>query len=105
MQMATGILPVKNSNSPVPAPVDLADEVKGMYRLFDLISESGSNEYGKHSSGPQRDGSTMLMRNIADKVIIAQDSLQRFIEAMSPGAYASTTKVDFKILDQFATRR
>jgi hypothetical protein len=35
-----------------------------------------------------------------DKVIIAQDSLKRFINAMSPGAYASITKVDFKTLDK-----
>lgn len=30
-----------------PIPVDLADEVEGMYRLIDLISESGSHGYGK----------------------------------------------------------
>jgi hypothetical protein len=35
-----------------------------------------------------------------DKVVIAQDSLQRFINAISPGAYASITKVDFKMLDR-----
>jgi hypothetical protein len=35
-----------------------------------------------------------------DKVIIAQDSLKRFINAMSPGTYASITKVDFKTLDR-----
>jgi hypothetical protein len=35
-----------------------------------------------------------------DKVIIAQDSLKRFIDAMSPGTYASITKVDFKTLDR-----
>ena len=36
-----------------------------------------------------------------DKIVIAQDSLQRFINAISPGAYASITKVDFKMLDRF----
>ncbi|KAF8260139.1 hypothetical protein EI94DRAFT_1897819 [Lactarius quietus] len=56
-----------------------------MYRLLDLISESGSNGY-------------------VDKVIIAQESLQRFINAMYPGAYASITKVDFKTLDQLAIK-
>lgn len=30
-----------------PIPIDLADEVGGMYRLMDLISESGSHGYGK----------------------------------------------------------
>jgi hypothetical protein len=62
-------------------PEDLADRVKGMYRLLALIGESGSNGY-------------------VDKVVIAQDSLQRFVNAMSPGAYASVTKVDFKTLDR-----
>ncbi|KAI0253468.1 hypothetical protein BJV78DRAFT_1153084 [Lactifluus subvellereus] len=61
--------------------MDPVEKVKGMYRLLDLIGESGSNGY-------------------VDKVIIAQDSLQRFINAVSPGAYASITKVDFKTLDQ-----
>jgi hypothetical protein len=37
---------------------------------------------------------------IVDKVVIAQDSLQRFINALSPGAYASITRVDFKTLDR-----
>jgi hypothetical protein len=35
-----------------------------------------------------------------DKIIIAQDSLKQFINTMSPGAYASITKVDFKTLDR-----
>ncbi|KAH9016242.1 hypothetical protein EDB85DRAFT_1898280 [Lactarius pseudohatsudake] len=65
--------------------VDLADEVKGMYRVLDLINESGSNGY-------------------VDKVVIAQEPLRRFINAMSPGAYASITKVDFKTLDQLSIK-
>ncbi|KAH9965565.1 hypothetical protein BGW80DRAFT_1345251 [Lactifluus volemus] len=65
---------------PLPLPLDLAETV-GMYRLLDLISETGSN-------------------GCVDKVIIAQDSLKRFINAMSPGTYASITKVDFKTLDR-----
>ena len=36
-----------------------------------------------------------------NKVVIAQDSLQRFINSVSPGAYASITKVDFKALARF----
>lgn len=40
-------------------------------------------------------------RITVDKVVIAQDSLQRFMNAISPGAYASITKVDFKMLDRF----
>ena len=37
-------------------------------------------------------------------MVIAQDSLQHFINAMSPGAYASITKVDFKILDRLSIK-
>ncbi|KAI0280129.1 hypothetical protein BGY98DRAFT_965783 [Russula aff. rugulosa BPL654] len=74
------------SISPTPptrtVPVDLAVKVNGMYRLLDVVGESGSNGH-------------------VDKVVIAQDSLQRFINAISPGAYASITKVDFKTLDRF----
>ena len=36
---------------------------------------------------------------IVDKIIIAQESLQEFINTLSPGAYSSITKVNFKILD------
>ena len=31
----------------VPTSIDLAGKVKGMYRLLDLIEESGSNGYGE----------------------------------------------------------
>lgn len=75
----------RNDDELAPIPVDLADEVEGMYRLMDLISESGSNGY-------------------VDKVIIAQDSLRRFINAISPGAYATITKVDFNILDRLSIK-
>ena len=37
----------KNDVDVEPIPIDLADEVEGMYRLMDLISESGSHGYGK----------------------------------------------------------
>ncbi len=33
-----------------PFPLDLAAAIKGMYRLLDLINESGSNGYGKEPS-------------------------------------------------------
>jgi hypothetical protein len=31
--------------------------------------------------------------------VIAQESLQAFINALSPGAYSSITKINFKVLD------
>jgi len=42
-----------------------------------------------------------LMEFIVDKIVISQQSLQMFINALSPGAYSSITKVNFKILDNF----
>ena len=39
-----------------------------------------------------------------DKIIIAQDSLRRFLNEISPGAYMSLTKVDFKALDKFQVK-
>ena len=42
-----------------------------------------------------------LMGFIADKIVISQESLQMFINALSPGAYSSITKVNFKMLDNF----
>ncbi|KAF8261846.1 hypothetical protein EI94DRAFT_1705222 [Lactarius quietus] len=79
-----GDLPSPDSDYPLswtnqPSPV------KGMYPLLDLISEHGCSGLGNVSA--------------LDKIIIAQESLQEFINALSPGAYSSITKVNFKILD------
>ena len=41
---------------------------------------------------------------IVDKIIIAQESLQEFINTLSPSAYSSITKVNFKILDDLVLR-
>jgi hypothetical protein len=83
-------------------PMDLAEKIKGMYRLLDLISESGSNGCGNE---PFLDSllaaSINLFLFVVDKVIIAQDSLKRFINTICPESYASLTKVDFKALDRF----
>ena len=35
----------------------------------------------------------------ADRIVIAQQSLQAFINALSPCSYSSISNVDFKILD------
>jgi hypothetical protein len=86
-------------------PMDLAENIKGMYRLLDLISESGSNGCGNK---PFLDSllatSINLSLFVVDKVIIAQDSLKRFINTICPESYASLTKVDFKALDRFTIK-
>ncbi|KAH9059756.1 hypothetical protein EDB87DRAFT_1562790 [Lactarius vividus] len=64
---------------------DLSLSIKGMYPLLDLITEQGSS-------------------GLVDKIVIAQQSLQGFINALSPGAYSSITKVNFKVLDNFVLK-
>jgi len=39
-----------------------------------------------------------------EKVIIDQESLKRFINKVSPGAYASLTKIDFRALDNTSVK-
>lgn len=46
---ANGTATQKRSNTH-SQPLDLAMAVKGMYRLLDLVNESGSNGYGKRPS-------------------------------------------------------
>ncbi|KAN0134764.1 hypothetical protein V8E53_007549 [Lactarius tabidus] len=63
-----------------PPPKDPSCPVKGMYRLLDLIVEQGSS-------------------GLVDKIVVAQESFRAFINDLSPGAYFSITKVNFKLLD------
>jgi hypothetical protein len=63
-----------------PSPQDPSCPIKGMYRLLDLITEQGSGH--------------------VDKIVIAQQSLQMFINALAPGASSSITKINFKKLDE-----
>ncbi|KAI9450278.1 hypothetical protein BJY52DRAFT_1215556, partial [Lactarius psammicola] len=65
---------------PAPPPEGPSCPIKGMYRLLDLITEQGNS-------------------GLVDKIVVAQESLQAFINALSPGAYSSITKVNFRILD------
>ena len=39
-----------------------------------------------------------------EKVIIDQGSLERFINKISPGAYISLTKIDFRALDNASVK-
>ncbi|KAH9988133.1 hypothetical protein BJV77DRAFT_1061467 [Russula vinacea] len=74
---------------PPPPPDDYSCPVQGMYRLLDLITELGSSGLGN-----------CLFLCYHDKIVIAQQTLQAFINTLSPGAYASITKVNFKKLDK-----
>ena len=68
-----------------------------MYRLLDLITEQGSSGLGNRLS--RSISFHVLIEIIVEKIVIAQQSLQAFINALSPGAYSSITKVNFKKLD------
>jgi hypothetical protein len=85
------------ARKPSPPPEDPSCPVKGMYRLLDLITEQGSSGLGNRHS--LTISSHALIHFIVDKIVIAQQSLQAFINALSPGAYSSITKVNFKKLD------
>ncbi|KAN0134234.1 hypothetical protein V8E53_008006 [Lactarius tabidus] len=61
---------------------DFSASIKGIYRLLDLITEQGND-------------------GLVDKIVVAQESLQAFINALSPGSYSSITKVSFETLDDF----
>ena len=82
---------------PSPPPEDYSCPVKGMYPLLDLITEQGSSGLGNCLFLAV--GFHILIECIVDKIVIAQQSLQAFINALSPGAYSSITKVNFKKLD------
>ncbi|KAH0827345.1 hypothetical protein J3R83DRAFT_3979 [Lanmaoa asiatica] len=83
--------------------LDLAYSVKGMYRILDLISEQGSGGLGEFLN---RTATLVLIIDLAsvDKIIISQNSLEAFVNSVSPGAYSSMIKVNFKALDKFAIK-
>ncbi|EGN93597.1 hypothetical protein SERLA73DRAFT_189309, partial [Serpula lacrymans var. lacrymans S7.3] len=55
----------ENKGSEVFVNLDMSFSIKGMYRVLDLITEQGSG-------------------GLVDKIIIAQDSLQAFVNTISP---------------------
>ncbi|KAG8903433.1 hypothetical protein FRB99_003282 [Tulasnella sp. 403] len=85
-------LPVSLPLEPAPTPrkpapstasvedLDLLPRVKGLYRLLDLYSENATG-------------------GLVDKIIISQESLKDFIDAIRPGSYKSVTEIDFHTLD------
>ena len=89
-----GMVPAK----PAPPSEDPPCPVKGMYRLLDLITEQGSSGLGNCFFVTVTLAYTHDIPTV-DKIVIAQESLQEFINSLSPGAYSSITRVNFKVLD------
>lgn len=71
--------------------------VNGMYRLLDLVSETGSGGLGKGFCAVP--SLILIVIFLVDKIVISQASLGQFINELHAGAYVSMTKVDFKVLD------
>jgi hypothetical protein len=80
---------------------DLSLSVNGMYPLLDLITEQGSSGLGNPFSYINCAHAQTVQ---VDKIVISQQSLQEFINVLSPSAYSSITKVNFKILDDFVLK-
>lgn len=80
--------------------LDLVNSVQHMYRLLDLISEQGSGGLGLYCELFDELSLTKVTILVVDKVIIAQDAMGAFINALSPGAYRDLTKVDFSAMDE-----
>ena len=74
---------------------DLLFRIRGLYRLLDLINEQGSGGAGQYDKGSivlhYRDSTHCHFK--VDKVIIAQESVARFMNDICPSAYTSMTKV------------
>ena len=84
---------------PTPPPEDLSCPIKGMYPLLDLITEQGSIGLGNSLFLQLESLHSTHDIPTVDKIVVAQKSLQAFINALSPGAYSSITRVNFKALD------
>ncbi|PPQ72320.1 hypothetical protein CVT26_007277 [Gymnopilus dilepis] len=63
-----------------PDDTDSLGSLNDVFRLLELVTEQGSG-------------------GLVDKIVIAEDSLKAFINRLSPNAYTSLTKVNFKALD------
>ncbi|KAI5998937.1 hypothetical protein F5J12DRAFT_724706, partial [Pisolithus orientalis] len=83
--------------------LDLVFSVKGLYRIFDLVSEQGSGGPGNDFTSDNPLQHLYILSSV-DKVVISQNSLKAFIDIVCPGAYVSITKVDFKALDQYIVK-
>jgi hypothetical protein len=76
---------------------DLIDRVTGLYRIMDLVDDVGSGSFGM--DGNPRLSFSSDNSVVADKIIIDQTSLGRFINDLQFGAYVSQTEIDFNALD------
>ncbi|KZW03814.1 hypothetical protein EXIGLDRAFT_4132 [Exidia glandulosa HHB12029] len=86
-RMSVTMQDVMDDEVPVPdlpkfdnEALDLVHRVQGMYRLLDLVAEESSS-------------------GLIEKVIMDAEGMKKLMEKLSPGAYTSMTKVNFRALD------
>jgi hypothetical protein len=74
-------------------PLDLMFRIVGMYRLLDLISETGSGGAGSWVLGALHIYSGTHQLSTVDKIMIDKPSIEALANRLSPGSFASMTKV------------
>jgi hypothetical protein len=99
---ATTATPNGSNPGTTTVPLDLVDSIEGMYRILDLVNEQSSSGLGKRIV--RLILRWLLTLSSVDKIIISQDSLGRFVNDVSPGAYQSMTNVNFGALDQLLVK-
>lgn len=85
--------PAARTLLPDADPLDLMYRVVGMYRLLDLISETGSGGAGSWVPGALPIRSVTHGLPSVDKIMIDQPSIEALANKLSPGSYTSMTKV------------
>ena len=86
-----------NSHTTETKNLDLVHQINGMYRILDLVREPGSDGLGTSHSSPS--SARQLSKATVDKIVISQESLGKFMNAIKPRAYTSMTKINFAALD------
>jgi hypothetical protein len=77
---------------------NLLDQIPSIYRLLDLVYESGSGGLGSYQihdlyPSPQ-------YHFAVEKVVVNQQNLGLLLNKLLPGSYQSVSRIDFKALDQ-----
>ena len=80
-------------DGPNEADMDLLSRIHGLYRLLDLISEQGSRRTGAMIASSMTQGYSLYLPSKVDKIIISQESMEKLVNDICPGAYTSMTKV------------
>ena len=80
-------------DGPNEPEMDLLSRIHGLYRLLDLISEQGSGGIGTMIASSMAQGYSLYLPSKVDKIIISQESVERLVNDICPGAYTSMTKV------------